>query len=118
MKYLLILLVFISLNSLGQDKTQTIQKSKSVTAEKKVGESKVVSAENKPVYVSSKTELAKEEKTVKYYDNYIAAIKTKMELVKADEVENKKAIKNGWFDEMNQNIKTAELERTKLQNKR
>jgi len=78
-----------------------------------VGSTKV-QGHNKGQYVSAGSKKIFEAKTVAYYNSYIHSIKTKMEHIKADEVENKKAIESGWYDEMRFNIANAEIEKQKL----
>ena len=73
-----------------------------------------VQACNKGQYVSGGNKKIIEAKTVDYYDSYISSIKTKMEHIKSDKVENKKAIESGWYDEMKKNISNAEIEKQKL----
>ena len=67
-----------------------------------------------PIKVSSDDKKIIAPKTMGYYDSYIRSIKTKMKYVKSDEVENKKAIEIGWYDEMKSNIAIAEIEKQKL----
>ena len=74
----------------------------------------LVQAHNKGQYVSAGNKKIIDTKTVIYYDGYIRSIKTKMEHVKADETENKKAVESGWYDRMDLNIATAEIEKKKL----
>jgi len=107
-----IFLVLISVKSFSQnDLKQTNElKKESFT---NVGSAKVQS-HNKVQYVSAGTKKITEAKTVAYYNSYIHSIKTKMEHIKADEVENKKAIESGWYDEMRFNIANAEIEKQKL----
>jgi hypothetical protein len=71
-------------------------------------------AHNKGQYVSSGNKKITEAKTVAYYDGYIRSIETKMEYIKADEVENKKANESGWYDAMRLNIANTKIEKQKL----
>ena len=108
-----IFLVLISFKSFSQnDLKQTNElKKESFT---NVGSAKV-QAHNKVQYVSAGSKKIIEAKTVAYYNSYIHSIKTKMEHIKADEVENKKAIESGWYDDMNQLLLKAKKEKAKLQ---
>jgi len=107
-----IFLVLISVKSFSQNdlkKTNELKKG-SFTNEGTVK----VQTHNKAQYVSAGNAKIIEAKTAIYYDNYIHSIKTKMEYVKADKVENKKAIESGWYAEMKLNIANAEIEKQKL----
>jgi hypothetical protein len=107
-----IFLVLVSFKSFSQNdlkKTNELKKGSFTNA----GTTKV-QAHNKGQYVSAGNKKIIEAKTVDYYDSYIRSIKTKMEHIKADKVENKKAIENGWYDEMRFNIVNAEIEKQKL----
>ena len=108
----IIFLVFVSFVSFSQSdlkKTNELKKG-SFTNEGTIK----VQAHNKGQYVSSDNKKIIEAKTVAYYDSYISSIKTKMKHIKADEVENKKAIESGWYEEMKLNIANAEIEKQKL----
>ena len=111
----IIFLVLVSVKSFSQNDLKKTNELKKVSFAKK-GNSEVVKvqAHNKGQYVSTGNKKIIEAKTVAYYDSYIHSIKSKMEHVKLDEVENKKAIESGWFDEMRLNIATAEMEKQKL----
>lgn len=98
------------MNATSQEK-KAVHAVKSVSIEKEV-EVKEMKKENKAIYVSS--DPVKKELDVAYYDNYILALESKMEYVKADKSQNKKAIESGWFDEMNKNIETAKQKRNQL----
>jgi len=107
-----IFLVLVSFKSFSQNdlkKTSELKKGSFTNA----GTTKV-QAHNKAQYVSAGNKKIIEAKTVVYYDNYIRSIKTKMEHIKVDEVENKNAIESGWYDEMKLNIAAAEIEKQKL----
>ena len=111
MKYIaIVLLAFVAMNVTAQEK-KPVQEIKSASIEKEV-EVKEMKKENKAIYISSGP--VKKELDVAYYDSYILALEGKMDIVKADELQNKKAIENGWFDEMNKNIETAKLKRNQL----
>ena len=110
----IIFLVFVSFVSFSQNdlkKTSELKKGSFTNA----GTTKV-QAHNKGQYVSAGNKKIIDTKTVIYYDSYIRSIKTKMEHVKADEAENKRAIESGWYDEMKLNIANAENEKQKLLN--
>lgn len=112
-----VFLVLVSFKSFSQNDLKKTNELKKVSFTKK-GNSEVikVQAHNKGQYVSAGNKKIIEAKTVAYYDSYIRSIKSKMEHVKLDEVENKMAIESGWFDEMRLNIATAEMEKQKLLN--
>ena len=111
----IIFLVLVSVKSFSQNDLKKTNEVKKVSFTD-TGNSEVikVQAHNKGQYVSAGNKKIIEAKTVAYYESYIRSIKSKMEHVKADEVENKKAIESGWFDEMILNIATAEMEKQKL----
>ena len=73
-----------------------------------------IQAHNKGQYVSGGNKKIIEAKSVAYYDSYISSVKTKMEHIKADKDQHKKAIETGWYDEMKLNIANAEIEKQKL----
>ncbi len=101
-----------------------VSKSSELTVSKELGEKEVKNTDANQKKWHAQVEATNgsqktisKEKTVDYYDGYIAALEKKIAYVKADSEENKKAKKSGWFDEMNQNISTAKSEREKLLNK-
>ena len=108
----IILLLFLSSTSFSQnDLGKSIEMKKvSLTNE---GATKV-QAHNKEQYVSGGNKKIIEAKSVAYYNSYISSVKTKMEHIKADKSEHKKAIESGWYDEMKLNIANAEIEKQKL----
>ena len=73
-----------------------------------------IQAHNKGQYVSGGNKKRIEAKSVAYYDSYISSVKTKMEHIKADKDQHKKAIETGLYDEMKLNIANAEIEKQKL----
>ena len=107
----IIFLVLISVKSFSQNDLKKTNQMKKVSFTNE-GTTKV-QAHNKGQYVSSGNKIIKA-KTVTYYDSYISSIKTKMKHIKSDEVENKKAIESGWYEEMKLNIANAEIEKQKL----
>ncbi len=107
-----IFLVLISVKSFSQNDLKKTNQMKKVSLTNE-GTIKV-QAHNNGQYVSSDNKKIIEAKTVAYYDSYISSIKTKMKHIKADEVENKKAIEIGWYEEMKLNIANAEIEKQKL----
>lgn len=73
---------------------------------------------NKYVFKVDETKLAKknsnQEKTVEYYNEYIAAIEAKVEFVKNNPKENEKALASGWYKQMNDYLKLATAKREEL----
>ena len=107
-----IFLVLISFKSFSQNdlkKTNALKRGSFTNAEPIK-----VQAHNKGQYVFAGSKKTKEAKSVVYYDSYISSIKTKMEHIKTDEAQNKRAIESGWYDEMKLNIANAEIEKQKL----
>jgi hypothetical protein len=109
-----VFLVLVSFKSFSQNDLKKTNELKKVSFTNP--ETTKVQAHNKGQYVSSGDKKIIDTKTVIYYDSYICSIKTKMEHVKADETENKRAIESGWYDEMKLNIANAENEKQKLLN--
>jgi len=107
-----IFLVLISVKSFSQNDLKKTNQMKKVSFTNE-GTIKV-QAHNKGQYVSSGNKKIIEAKSVVYYDSYISSIKTKIKHIKSDEVENKKAIESGWYEEMKLNIANAEIEKQKL----
>ena len=107
-----VFLVLVSFKSFSQNDLKKTNELKKVSFTNP--ENIKVQAHNKGQYVSAGNKKIIDTKTVIYYDSYIRSIKTKMEHVKADETENKRAIESGWYDEMRLNIATAEIEKKKL----
>jgi len=110
MRYLVTIMLFV-LSIIGANAQEKVKIAKTTSVEMKVEGTKHIQAENKPIYVSSEVKENQLEKTVEFYDNYIIAIQTKMDHIKSDEEENKKAIESGWVEEMNQKIAKAKIER-------
>ena len=107
-----IFLVLISVKSFSQNDLKKTNQMKKVSFTNE-GTIKV-QAHNKGQYVSGGNKKIIEAKSVVYYDSYISSIKTKIKHIKSDEVENKKAIESGWYEEMKLNIANAEIEKQKL----
>jgi len=116
MKYLVFsLLVFFCFQGFAQKELRTTQKAKVYTIEGIENNSgEKLHVENKSQYITAGDKRDEGSKTVEYYDQYIRDIEVKVDIVKNDEEENKKAIESGWFDEMAKYIVRAKTDREKL----
>jgi hypothetical protein len=112
---IIICIVFVSFNSFSQNDLKRANQLKRASNINEVYSNAVkVQAKTKGQSISAADKKIIAPKTMAYYDSYIRSIKTKMKYVKSDEVENKKAIEIGWYDEMKSNIAIAEIEKQKL----
>lgn len=94
--------------------TKTPQKIKSTEVKKEEQVTTVSSDNNVYTHVSVGQKKEEPVRDIAYWNNYINSVESKVATVKADPVENEKALKSGWYEDMQKNIDHARAEIQKL----
>lgn len=114
MKKIMFIIVFLggSIVSFSQEKSVQSLKAKEV---KKNAPEEINSSQTIHTSVSIGEKKEEPKKDILYWKNYILAIESKIESVKANINEKTKAENSGWFIEMEENIDKAKIEIQKLE---